>query len=389
MRIAYFDTVAGISGDMTLGAFLSTGLITLDQLSDEIGKLGLSGVELQAHHTVRSGIDAVKLDVVIAGSYHHHRHLKDIHEIIDRSSLSNRVKENAKKIFLEVARAEAKVHNSTIEKIHFHEVGAIDSIVDIVGAAICLDVSGVEEVYSSPVRLGHGGFIHAEHGVLPLPGPAAVEILKGYPVELTEIPFELTTPTGAAIIKAMSSGILTTEQTRFEHIGYGAGSREFPHAANVLRLMIGEYVEMRGSDDLVVVETNIDDMNPEIYPYVIEQLLACGAHDAYLVPIIMKKGRPGVLLSALTKRSKVEDVVHVFLSETSTLGVRIHSVDRRKVARSQREIQTQFGAMKFKVVVRNGAQQLVPEYEECKRIAQKHHIALVEVYRILEREIMS
>src|SRR5712671_6795300 len=202
MKIAYFDTIAGVSGDMTLAAFVSAGL-PLDDLALEIAKLHLDGVELEGSHIQRNGIDAVKIDVIISAPQTHHRKLKDISEIIEGSALSPYVKETAKKIFTEVAKAEAKVHNSTVDKIHFHEVGAVDSIVDIVGAAICFEKFGIQAVYSSPVRLGSGGFAQTEHGKLPVPGPAALEILKGYPTVLTDIPFELTTPTGAAIIKAM------------------------------------------------------------------------------------------------------------------------------------------------------------------------------------------
>lgn len=388
MRIAYFDTIAGVSGDMTLGAFVSAG-VSLDELSAEIGKLDLRGIELEASRIQRNGITAVKLDVVLSVTNEQHRHLEDIFRIIDGSSLSDRVKEIARRIFMEVAKAEATVHNSTIEKIHFHEVGALDSIVDIVGAAICLEKAGIQAVYSSPVKLGSGGFIDTEHGRLPLPGPAAVEILKGYPTVLTDIPFELTTPTGAAIIKAMSSGVLSMERLSVESIGYGAGTREIPQVPNLLRVMIGEMMPSTEHEEVVVVETNIDDMNPEIYPFVIEQLLARGAHDAYLVPLIMKKGRPGILLSAMVNRSKLENVLGVIFSQTTTLGVRIQPVERRKLRRTSREIHTQLGNVKVKVVVYSGKERLVPEYEECKRLSVEKNIPLLEVYKILEREFSS
>jgi len=385
MKIAYFDTIAGISGDMTLGAFLSAG-ISLDYLSSEISKLGLHGVEFQAKHLERGGITAVKLDVIISDQ-HHNRNINDIFKIISQSSLSDRVKENAKKIFMQLAHAEAKIHSMSIDDVHFHEVGALDAIVDIVGAAICLEKFGIKKVYSSPIKLGSGGFVDAAHGQLPLPAPAVAEILKGYPTVLTDVPFELTTPTGAAIVKTISSGVLSNEQIIFEDIGYGAGSGEIKSIPNLLRVMIGELEQSGEEEESVIVETNIDDMNPEMYPFVIEQLLSHGADDAFLIPIIMKKGRPGVLLSAITSRSKLDDITNVFFSQTSTLGIRMQHINRRKVVREQREIESKLGKIKVKVVKYNGKERFIPEYEECRRLAIEKNIPLIEIYRNLEIEI--
>jgi hypothetical protein len=382
VKIAYFDTIAGISGDMTLGAFVSAGL-PIDELRAEIAKLNLDGIELDASHIVRNGITAVKIEVVISVTQTHHRHVKDIFQIIDASSLSPRVKGDAKKMFMEVATAEAKVHNSTVEKIHFHEVGALDSIVDIVGAAICFERLGIEAAYSSPVRLGSGGFVDTAHGRLPLPAPAVSEILKGYPTVLTDLPHELTTPTGAAIIKAMSNGVLAAEAMNVSAIGYGAGSMEFAELPNLLRIMIAELPERYGHDELVMVETNIDDMNPEIYPYLVEKLLSAGANDAFLVPVIMKKGRPGVLVSALVGRSRIDAITHVLFTQTSTIGVRILPTERRKLSRESREIETPLGRAKFKVIRLDGKEKILPEFEECKRLAEARNIPLIEVYRML------
>jgi len=386
MRVAYFDTVGGVSGDMTLAAFVSAGL-KIDDLIEEIGKLNLGGIELEASHLQRSGITAVKLDVIVSAPQEHHRNLAEIVSIINQSSLSERVKEDARKIFMEVAKAEAKIHDTTIEKIHFHEVGALDSIVDIVGAAVCFEKFGIQSVYSSPVKLGSGGFVDSAHGKLPLPGPAAAEILKDYPTVLTDVPYELTTPTGAAIIKAMSLGTLAWDRFRVETIGYGAGTREIPQIPNLLRIMIGELAPSYEEEELVAVETNIDDMNPEIYPFVIEQLLSHGANDAYLVPVIMKKGRPGILLSALANRSRLDEILSVIFSQTTTLGVRIQPIERRKLQRSQRVVRTQLGEVKVKVIALNGKERLIPEHEECKRLAIEKKIPLLEVYRILEKEL--
>ena len=384
--IAYLDTIGGISGDMTLGAFVSAGM-PFDTLANELAKLGLEGFELQASHIERSGIVATKIDVVVSQQPHYHRHLKDINELIDRSSLSQSVKERAKKIFLEVARAEAVIHGSTIEKIHFHEVGAIDSLVDIVGASICIEFFNIDEVYSSPVKVGSGGFVKSAHGKLPVPTPATMEILKDYPVVLTDIQHELTTPTGAAIVKALSKGTLPTTKLKATAIGYGAGTKEFEAIPNLLRVMIGKIDREYETDTVIVVEANIDDMNPEIYPYVIERLMEAGAYDAFVLPVLMKKGRPGMILSAITERGKLDAVNAVIFKETTTLGVRTIPSERFKLPRSSREVKTSLGPVKVKVVVNEGTERIVPEFEECKRIAREKNMALKDVYKILEKEI--
>ncbi len=388
MRIAYFDAFSGISGDMTLGAFISAGM-PFDALVAGLSKLGVSGFELEAKHLSRNGIDAVKLDVVISDQPKYHRHLKDIEAIIDGSSLSSNVMSTSKKIFREIAAAEATVHGSTLEKVHFHEVGAIDSIVDIVGTAICLEHLKIERVYSSAVRTGSGGTIRTQHGIMPIPAPATIEILRDYPTVLTDIPFELTTPTGAAIIKALSAGVITLERLRVASIGYGAGTKEIPQIPNLLRVILGELEPSLDQDDVVSVETNIDDMNPEIVPYVIERLLAVGAHDAYTIPILMKKGRPGLLLSVLTERRKLEPVLEVVFRETTTLGVRIQPTERRKVRRESRTVTTSFGPTRVKAVVYNDVERLLPEHDECRRIATERNLPLKDVYRQLERELQG
>jgi len=388
MRIAYLDTIAGISGDMTLGAFVDAG-VPVDVLAGEIQKLKLHGVELTASHVRRNGITAVKVDVVISVGEGRERSLRDILKIIDASGLSPRVKHDAEKIFQEVARAEARIHNTPIEKIHFHEVGMLDSIVDIVGAAICFEQLGVERIFSSPIKVGNGSFVDSAHGKLPIPGPAAIEILKDYPVVLTDVSFELTTPTGAAIVKAMSSGVLTSQPVKFDHVGYGAGSREIPHIPNLLRVMVGDLMSTYEEDDVVSVETNIDDMNPEVYPFVLEQLFSSGAHDAYMVPIVMKKGRPGILLSALVGRSKLDDILKIFFTQTTTLGVRIQSSERKKLQRFQREVVSQYGNVMAKVIIYDGRERLVPEFEECRRIATKFNIPLLNIYRALDAEFLG
>jgi uncharacterized protein (TIGR00299 family) protein len=386
MNIAYFDTIAGISGDMTLGALISAG-VSFDVLKNELNQLNIGGFELQARHIERNGMVATKVDVVISEQPHYHRHLKDIEELIGKSSLSNTIKERSIKIFREVAIAESKVHNKPLEKVHFHEVGAIDSLVDIIGVSICLEQLGIQAVYSSPIKVGNGGVVKSQHGALPIPTPATMEILKGYPVVLTDIPFELTTPTGAAIIKALSLGVLSVEKFQISAIGYGAGERELEQFPNLLRVFIGELEPTVLADEVVSVETNIDNMNPEMYPYVIEKLLAAGVLDAYLIPIIMKKGRPGIILSALAERAQVDKILDIFFHETPTLGVRIQPIDRKKLPRSARQVQTSFGAVTAKVVTLDGRERLRVEFEECKRLASEKNLPLAEVYRTLEQEL--
>jgi uncharacterized protein (TIGR00299 family) protein len=386
MKIAFFDTIAGIAGDMTLAAFVSAGF-PLDELNGEIQKLGIAGVELTARHLRRSAIDAVHIDVVVPAEPHAQRHLSGILSMIERSGLGAPVQERSHAMFRQIAAAEAKIHNTELEKVHFHEVGAVDSIVDIVGTAICIEHFGIERVYSTPVRLGRGGLIRTQHGVMPVPAPATLEILRDYPVVFTSIEEELTTPTGAAIIKALSSGVLQDEAITVEKVGYGAGSKEFQELPNLLRLVIGRLSSDQEQEEIHTVEANIDDMNPQLYPAVIEQLLARGAHDAYLIPIIMKKGRPGILLSAMVPASRLNDVTEVFYRETSTIGLRIQVVGRRKLPRRQMEIMTSFGRVAAKAVLRNGKETVTAEFEECRRIARETGMPLPEVMRILEHEL--
>ncbi len=383
MKIAYFDAFSGISGDMTIGAFIDAGL-DFEEFKNEIQKLNLTNYEIQTRKITRSGITATKFDVIVKSHEHEHRNLSEIFEIIEKSKLSEFVKETSKKIFTTLAQAEAKIHNTTIDKIHFHEVGAIDSIIDIVGSAICIEKLGIEKIYASKIPLGSGTFVQSQHGKIPVPSPATIEMLRNFPTTLTDIQFELTTPTGAAIIATLADYGLEKETIKIKSVGYGAGDFEIPQQPNLLRIIIGEIPEKYDEDKLLLIETNIDDMNPEIYPYVIEKLLSSGANDAYLVPVIMKKGRPGIILSVLVSESKLDEILNIIFSQTTTLGVKIFEVRRKKLKREQKEIDTPFGKVKFKLVQLNNAQRLVPEFEECKRIAEEKNLPLVQVYKILE-----
>ncbi|MEP7220482.1 MAG: nickel pincer cofactor biosynthesis protein LarC, partial [Bacteroidota bacterium] len=266
---------------------------------------------------------------------HEHRSYRSIVEMIEQSTLPESVQARAKAIFRAIAIGEGRIHNMTVDDVHFHEVGALDSIADIVAVALCLDHLGIEEVYSSPVPLGTGGMIRTQHGVMPLPAPATLEILKGHPVTLTSIPFELTTPTGAGIIKALSSGTLASERMQVERIGFGAGTRELPDRPNLIRVVIGELVGEEEHDVVTVIESNIDDMNPQVYPYVLERLLESGAFDAYLSPVIMKKGRPGMVLTVIAPAGAVDELTKVIYRETTTIGVRFRETTRRKLPREE------------------------------------------------------
>ena len=390
MTIALLDIITGISGDMTIAALLDAGA-NFDYLKNECVKLNLSGYELKISKIKRSQIEATKFDVVIHENQHSHRDLENIFKLIDESALSDYVKANSKRIFETIGKAEAKIHNVPFEKVHFHEVGAIDSIIDIVGACICLENIGVSRVLSTPVKLGRG-LINTQHGVMPNPAPATLEILKNYPVELTNIDFELTTPTGAAIVKTLSEGVYdnsTLNNVKIKSIGFGSGTFDIKESPNLLRVLLCDIEERNYSnmDKLVQVETNIDDMNPQIYPYVMQKLFDAGVLDVYYHNIIMKKGRPGILLSVLAGENILNKVMDIIYSETTTLGVRITHIDRHKVDREIKEVDSSLGKVKVKVIGKNSAVKLVPEFEECRRIAQSSGKPLNEIYNQLMREL--
>ncbi len=425
MKIAYFDTFAGIAGDMVLGAFISAG-VDAQQLKDELAKLGIGNWELKIGKVVRSGITAAKVDVQVSGEIenvtdlgadvhqhstaqdtshekqgkshgHHHGHGEDIVQgsrnyleikhLIENSGLSDYVKLKSLAIFLKLAEAESKVHDTTIDKIHFHEVGAVDSIIDIVGTAVCLELSRVEDVFTSPVRVGSNGYIEAKHGILPVPAPAALEILKEYPVVFNDLPYELTTPTGAAIVAALSKGVLKNRPIKIEKIGYGAGTRDLGRLPNLLRVVIGELKSDHEEDHTVLVETNMDDINPQLIPHVIEKVISAGATDAFVVPVIMKKGRPGFLLSVLTGESSLEKISDEIFSQTTTLGLRIQNIRRIKVHRETKIAKTSFGDIKVKESSVNGRIRVAAEFEECKRVAESLSLPLSEVMQKLNAEL--
>ncbi|HEX8493273.1 MAG TPA: nickel pincer cofactor biosynthesis protein LarC [Pyrinomonadaceae bacterium] len=384
MKTLYFDCFAGASGDMILGALVGVGVNPQD-LREQLSLLDVSGFEVEFETVNRSGLSATRAHVRTAHE-HAHRHLADILKIINASRLSDTVKTRASSIFKRLAEAEARVHNEPIEKIHFHEVGALDAIVDVVGAAIGFELLGVERFVCSPLHVG-SGTVRMAHGTFPVPPPAVAELLKGVPVYSTEIAGELVTPTGAAIIKTVCESYGPLTLMKIERTGYGAGSREYENFPNALRVMLGD--DSRAGETierLFVIETNIDDMSPQHFGYVMEQALAAGALDCYLTPVQMKKNRPGVLLSILCRPAEREALTELLFRETTTLGVRSFEVERRALERECVQVETPFGPIDVKVARLNGrVVNEMPEYEQCRAAAERAGVAL----RIVEEAVRN
>jgi len=442
MRVLYFDAFAGVSGDMTVGALLALG-VELEQLRSELAKLPVSGYRLRAAATSVHGIAATKFDVDLddppcgqpagppAGhvgspvpqphqhhdesvgdgpahrygegespgptAHHHlhqpdhqhthqpaehgHRHYRDIRAMLEASGLAAGAKRRALAIFARLAEAEGKVHGMVVDEVTFHEVGAIDSIVDIAAAAIAMDLLGVEHVYTSTLPLG-SGLVRAQHGVIPVPGPATIELLRGFPVRAGDGSGELITPTGAAILAALATPGEPVPPLRVEAIGYGAGTRRQPDRPNLLRLMLGRVAPATQGDELVEIAASIDDANPELYAYALEAVLAAGARDAWLVAAQMKKQRPGVVLHALAEPAARELVVSAILRETTAIGLRFHAVQRVVLPRQQIAVETPYGAVQVKLAhAPDGTLNVAPEYEDCRRVARQRGVALKLVYQ--------
>jgi hypothetical protein len=385
MKIAYFDCFAGASGDMILGALVDGG-VPLAQIQQALDALKLPDLRLSAEKVMRTHFGATKVDVHTPHE-HKHRHLKDIEKILNDSTLPDAVRANALKAFQRLAEAEAHVHNTIPDKIHFHEVGAVDAIADVVGVMAGFHFLNLEAVYCSTFSLG-GGIIETEHGTIPVPGPATLELLKGFPARPGPVEAELTTPTGAAILTTVCRNEKAPAFVP-RAVGCGAGSKQFPHLPNMLRLTIGDTAFAADEDTATLIETNIDNMNPEVYPYVIEQLLAAGAMDAFMIPIIMKKGRPGIMLSILVPRERAGAVLTVLYRETTTIGARLTDVARRKLPRQLETVQSTYGPVLVKIIDGITGKRLVPEFEECRRIAESQGVALREVQEKLLAELNS
>lgn len=388
MKILYFDCFSGIAGDMVLGALIDAGL-DMDILSRDLKKLKVRGYELRCAKVMRKALSGTKFDIIVKHSprTHTHRSLAEILKLIDDSSLKAAVKENAKNIFNIIGKAESKIHGiSDKKKLHLHELGDIDSIIDIVGAAIAIDALKIDEVYSSVVSFGRT-ILDTKGGVLPAPGPASLEILRGVPVKISGVDSELVTPTGAGILKALSKGFGDMPQMKISGIGYGAGTQSENAIPNMLRVMIGERVAAFEEDRAFVVETNIDDMNPQNFEYLFEKLLKEGALDAYTTTVQMKKSRPAFKLTVLSDRSKLERLCSVIFNETTSIGIRYYEVDRFKLRREIVKVGTKYGDIKVKLS--KGPDDILtvsPEYDECVRAAKARGVPLKRVYEEAKHE---
>jgi len=372
MKICYFDAFSGISGDMTVGALLDAGADATD-LFRALESLG-TGATVSVEKTKRRGIAASKFRVE-GGETKSHRHLPHILQMIERGDLPARAKQNAAAVFQKLGEAEAKVHDISIEKVHFHEVGAVDSICDIVGACTALALLDIDEIHCSPVNVG-AGTVKTEHGILPVPAPATAELLAGKPVYARGPAMELTTPTGAAIVSALASGFGSMPPLRMISAGYGAGDRDFPEHANVLRAIIGENTAATESTTIAVLEANIDDSTPQVLGYAMERLFEAGALDVTLEPLLMKKNRPGSLLRVIARPESQETLAQLIFAETTTLGLRIYAAERRVQSRSITEIETPYGPVRIKV---SGDGAFAPEYDDCRELARKTGTPLKEI----------
>jgi pyridinium-3,5-bisthiocarboxylic acid mononucleotide nickel chelatase len=376
MKTLYFDCFAGASGDMIIGALIAAG-VDQEVFKQQLSLLGVDGYTIDFARVDRSGITATYARVETRHE-HSHRHLSDILKIIYASKVSDSVKERAAKIFSRLAEAEARVHNLPVDQIHFHEVGALDAILDVVGAAICFELLGIERFASSPFHVG-SGTVDMDHGRFPVPPPAVAELLRDAPFYSTEIVGELVTPTGAAIITTVCNEYGPIPPMTLRQIGYGAGTREYQKFPNALRVLIGEdESESRdGNEQLWMLETNMDDISPQILGHVMERAFDHGALDCYFTPVQMKKNRPGVLLSILCRAAERAALMDLVFSETTTLGIRLYEVERRALQRKIVTVQTQYGSIDVKVAQLNGhVLKAMPEYEQCREAARRANVPL-------------
>jgi uncharacterized protein (TIGR00299 family) protein len=376
MRTLYFDCFAGASGDMILGAMVAAG-VDPDVLREQLSLLNVDGFNINFETVDRSGLSATYARVETAHE-HKHRHLSDIKEIIESSGVSEAAKKLAIQIFTRLAEAEARVHNEPVDHIHFHEVGALDAIVDIVGAAICFDLLKIERFVSSPFQVG-SGTIQMAHGRFPVPPPAVAELLKGVPFYSTDIQGELLTPTGAAIITTVCKEFRPIPRMTTDVTGYGAGTRQYENFPNVLRVLLGETEAEAATDErLWMIETNIDDMSPQLMGHLMDRAFELGALDCYFTAVQMKKNRPGVLLSVLCEGpAEKETLMKLLFTETTTLGIRSYEVERRALPRSIVRVETEYGPIDVKVAYLNGrVVNEMPEFEQCRAAASKAGVPL-------------
>jgi uncharacterized protein (TIGR00299 family) protein len=382
MKLGYLDCSSGISGDMFLGACLDSGL-DAEVLLGELTKLKLGSYEFKPERVLRSGLAGIHVEVIVSGEQAH-RHLSSIEGMIESSALSATIKERSRKIFRRLGEVEARLHQQPIERVHFHEVGAVDAIVDIVGACVAVALLGIEELVASPVNLGSGR-VTAAHGSLPVPAPATAELLRGVPVYSSGVESELTTPTGAAIVSTLACSFGPLPAMTVDKIGHGAGSRDLPGHPNLLRLFIGNRDSKPGakstsSDEVVILETSIDDMSPELYGYLVERALDAGALDITCAPVQMKKNRPGLDIRVLAKPDRAETLADLIFAETTTLGLRVSTAQRRVLERESVTVDTEYGPVRVKVARRRGKiVNAAPEYEDCRRVALERGVPLKAV----------
>ena len=380
MRVLYFDCFSGVSGDMILASLLDLGADE-QRVRTGLDGIGLAGYEFKVEKVLTGGITATSATVTVADESMPQRKLADIENMIDRSALHDAVKAKGKKIFRRLAETEARIHDTTPDRIHFHEVGATDSIVDVVGSLLALDTLDVDEICCSPVHLGTGE-VQCQHGTLPVPAPATVELLQGVPVYSQGLQTELTTPTGAALISSMAQKFGPVPAMTVKAVGYGAGKKDLGDRPNVLRAILGETDVPDTETDLVaVLETTIDDMNPEQYPWVVERLFSAGARDVYLVPAICRQGRPGTSLVTICDTGLVDKVAGIILEETSSFGIRYRLESRLKLSRESREMETKWGKIRVKIGTMGGKiVSISPEFRDCRTVAEREGVPLKIVY---------
>ncbi|MBS4224337.1 nickel pincer cofactor biosynthesis protein LarC [Lederbergia citrea] len=409
MRVLYIDCFSGISGDMMVGALIDAGA-TPERIEQELKKLNVSGYTIEWKKVMKEGISSTKFDVILTRDksgdshghhehahghdhdhnhdhghthhdHHHHNRYDDIVQLIDESDLALGVKERSKQIFAPIAESEAKIHQMAIEDVHFHEVGAIDSIVDIVATAIALEELEIEKVVTSHVPLGSGR-IRCAHGIYPVPAPATLDMLKHVPIASSDLMYELTTPTGAGIVVSQTDSFGTMPAMKVTSIGYGAGTRNIPSRPNVLRVMVGEAMESTASETITVLECQLDDMPGEAFGFVMDKLFDQGALDVYFTPIFMKKNRPGTLITVLAESGEEMKLEDILLRETTTLGVRKSTWLRNILQREIVPIDTKFGPINIKQALKNGTViREVPEYEDVKKAALEYGVTFQEVYQ--------
>ena len=383
MKIAYFDCIAGASGDMLLSSLIDAG-VDYPLLVNELKALHIPGYEIDVNKIQKQGLSATHINIRIT-DHRTERHLREIEEIIINSHLAEGLKEDSLRIIRKIAFVEAEIHGLPVEQVHLHELGGIDTILDIVGTLIALNMLRIEMVYSSPLPLGRG-FIMSAHGKLPLPSPATVKLLVGAPVIGSDIDMELVTPTGAAILSTLVESYGPIPPMHLLGVGYGAGTRDLP-LPNILRVFIGEVdlPSVNNTEVLSVIESNIDDQNPEFYEYVTNRLFSAGALDVTLIPIYMKKNRPATMVQVLCRIPDTEKLSEILFSETTTLGIRQHLINRSYLNREIKTIETPYGSARIKIAyMRSGDKKITPEYEDCKILATNSGLPLRNIYDIVK-----